>query len=79
CSMSQNILEGLGGKNNIASIDHCMTRLRIEIKDYLQVDEKKIKSSGVSGIIRPGKTSVQVIIGPEVQFVFDELKKLLDI
>ena len=40
------------------------------------VDEKVIKSSGAAGVIRPGKTSVQVIIGPKVQFVADEFKKL---
>ncbi len=76
-AMAKVILEGLGGKDNIAEADHCITRLRMEVKDNLKVDEKKIKSSGVSGIIRPSKTAVQVIVGPKVQFVFDELKKLL--
>ena len=75
-AMAQIILEGVGGKENVASIDHCITRLRLEVKDRLQVDEKKIKSSGAAGVIRPGKTSVQVIIGPKVQFVYDEFKKL---
>ena len=70
------ILEGLGGKENVTSIDNCITRLRLEIKDYTQVDEKKIKSAGVAGVIRPGKTSVQVIIGTQVQHVADEFKKL---
>ena len=70
------ILEGLGGKDNITSIDNCITRLRLEIKDYTLVDEKKIKSAGVAGVIRPGKTSVQVIIGTQVQHVADEFKKL---
>ena len=70
------ILEGVGGKENVASIDNCITRLRLEIKDYTKVDEKKIKSAGVAGVIRPGKTSVQVIIGTKVQFVADEFKKL---
>ena len=70
------ILEGLGGKDNITSIDNCITRLRIEIKDYTSVDEKKIKSAGVAGIIRPSKTAVQIIIGTKVQFVADEFKKL---
>jgi PTS system N-acetylglucosamine-specific IIC component len=70
------ILEGLGGKDNVTSIDNCITRLRLEIKDYTLVDEKKIKSSGIAGIIRPGKTSVQVIVGTQVQFVADEFKKL---
>lgn len=75
-AMAEIILEGLGGKDNIVSIDHCITRLRLEVKDRLLVDEKKIKSSGASGVIRPGKTSVQVVIGPKVQFVHDEFKKL---
>lgn len=70
------VLEGIGGKENITSIDNCITRLRLEIKDYTKVDEKKIKSAGVAGVIRPGKTSVQVIIGTQVQHVADEFKKL---
>lgn len=70
------ILEGVGGKANVTSIDNCITRLRLEIKDQAQVDEKKIKSAGVAGVIRPGKNSVQVIIGTKVQFVADEFKKL---
>lgn len=76
-SMAEIILEGLGGKANVTSVDNCITRLRLEIKDYTAVDEKKIKSAGVSGIIRPSKTSVQVVIGPKVQFVADEFKKLM--
>ena len=75
-AMAQIILEGLGGKENVTSIDHCITRLRLEVKDRLLVDEKKIKASGAAGVIRPGKTAVQVIIGPKVQFVYDEFKKL---
>lgn len=70
------ILQGVGGKENVTSIDNCITRLRLEIKDYTKVDEKVIKSAGVAGIIRPGKTSVQVIVGTQVQFVADEFKKL---
>lgn len=71
------ILEGLGGKDNITSLDNCITRLRMEIKDYTLVDEKKIKSAGVAGVMRPGKNSVQVIVGTKVQFVADEMKKMI--
>ena len=70
------ILEGVGGASNIATVDNCITRLRLEVKDRLLVDEKKIKSAGVKGVLRPAKNSVQVIIGPKVQFVADEFKKL---
>ena len=70
------ILAGVGGKENVVSVDNCITRLRLEIKDQALVDEKKIKSAGVSGVIRPGKNSVQVVVGTKVQFVADEFKKL---
>ncbi len=48
------------------SIDNCITRVWLEVKDSTKVDETKIKSSGAAGVIRPGKTSVQVIIGTKV-------------
>ena len=70
------ILEGVGGAANIKSIDNCITRLRLEVKDSSLVDEKKIKSAGAAGVIRPSKTAVQVVIGTKVQFVADEFKKL---
>lgn len=70
------VLEGVGGKGNVATVDNCITRLRLEIKDHTLIDEKKIKSAGVSGVIRPSKTAVQVIIGTKVQFVADEFKKM---
>lgn len=74
--MAKAILEGVGGAANVTSVDNCITRLRLEVKDRLLVDEKKIKAAGAAGVIRPGKTSVQVVIGPKVQFVADEFKKL---
>ena len=75
--VASTILEGLGGKSNITSLDNCITRLRLEIKDYTLIDEKKIKSAGVAGVMRPSKTAVQVIVGTKVQFVADEMKKML--
>ena len=50
-SMAAIILEGLGGKDNVTSVDNCITRLRLEIKDYTKVDEKRIKSAGVAGVM----------------------------
>ncbi len=70
------VLEGVGGKENLTSINNCITRLRLEVKDYTKVNEKKIKSAGVAGVVRPSKTAVQVIIGTQVQHVADEFKKL---
>lgn len=52
------VLEGVGGKENVTSVDNCITRLRLEIKDYTAVDEKVIKSAGVAGVIRLDRKSV---------------------
>ena len=49
------VLEGVGGPENVASIDNCITRLRLEVKDYTKVNEKVIKSAGVAGVMRPSK------------------------
>ena len=70
------VLEGVGGPENVASIDNCITRLRLEVKDYTKVNEKLIKSACVAGVMRPSKYSVQVIIGSLVHIVADDFKKL---
>ena len=75
--MAKIILEGLGGKENIVTVDNCITRLRLEVKDITKVDEAKIKNAKVSGILKPGKNAVQIIIGANVQFVADALKNLV--
>ena len=71
------VLKAIGGKENVSSVDYCATRLRFTIKDYTQVDEKAVKAAGAAGVIRPDKTTCQVVIGTKVQFVYDELKKML--
>lgn len=76
-AMAAAILEGCGGRENLAAIDHCITRLRLEVKDSFLVDEGKLKACGCAGVIRPGKNSVQVVIGPKVQFVHEELVRLV--
>ena len=77
-AIAAKILEGCGGKENITSIDNCVTRLRLEVKDITAVNDKVIKSAGVAGVIKPGKTSVQVIVGTKVQFVADAFSKLCE-
>jgi PTS system N-acetylglucosamine-specific IIC component len=71
--MAEKIYDGLGGDANVTSIDNCVTRLRIEVKDMKAVDQKKIKATGVPGINIVGPQSIQVIVGTNVQFVADEM------
>ncbi len=76
-AIAKGVLAAVGGKGNVANVDYCATRLRFEIKDHTAVDEKAVKKAGAAGVIRPSKTACQVVIGPKVQFVYDELKKML--
>lgn len=71
------ILNALGGKENVKSVDYCTTRLRLELHNTQDIDEKAIKSTGAAGIVRPGGSSLQVIVGTNVQFVADEFKQLI--
>lgn len=68
-TMAEILLEALGGKENIRSSEYCATRLRLEVEDDDLVKEEALKVGSVSGVMRPGKGSVQLIIGPDVQRV----------
>ncbi len=76
-AIASGVLAAVGGKGNVANVDYCATRLRFEVKDSTAVNEKAVKAAGAAGVIRPSKTACQVVIGPKVQFVYDELKKML--
>lgn len=71
------MIDALGGRSNILSLDNCVTRLRIEIKDRGFLDENAIKSAGGIAVIYPSKKEVQVVIGPKVQFLSDAMKEKL--
>ncbi|MBR2019722.1 MAG: PTS transporter subunit EIIC [Clostridia bacterium] len=67
------ILEGLGGKENIAGLDCCATRLRVTVKDPERVSDAMLRQSGAAGVIRKG-TGVQVVYGPQVAVIKSELE-----
>ncbi|MBP3241908.1 MAG: PTS transporter subunit EIIC [Oribacterium sp.] len=71
------LLFAIGVSIDIKELDHCATRIRTVINDYTLVDENAIKKAGIAGVIRPDKSTVQVIIGTKVQFVYEEMKRSL--
>ena len=75
--MAKIIINGLGGFENIKTMDNCVTRLRIEIKDKNKIDENKIKECKISGIFYPTEKNIQIVIGNNVQFIANEIKKQL--
>lgn len=70
------ILNALGGKDNIAHIDACITRLRLEMNSTEKVDQAALKSIGASGIMVSGK-NMQVIFGTESDSLKEEIKSLM--
>lgn len=56
------VLEALGGQENIVSVDACITRLRVEVKDRSKVDKDRLKSLGAAGVMEVGK-GIQAIFG----------------
>lgn len=73
------IIEGLGGSENIEDVDCCMSRLRVTVKDGALIDERKLKSTGPMGIVRPDPLRIQVIYGPKVINIKNDVKKQLGI
>ena len=74
--LGRNILKACGGKENIISLDSCITRLRLEVSEPEAVNEKKLKAIGAMGVFKQG-TYVQIIIGPQVHFILEEMKILV--
>lgn len=74
--LSAQIVAGLGGKDNIADVDCCITRLRCTVKDGSKVNQELLKSTGASGVICSGK-GVQVVYGPRVAVIKSDLEAFL--
>lgn len=74
--MAEKIYDGLGGDENVLTVDNCVSRLRLEVDDMDKVNQDKIKATGVPGINVVGKHNIQVVVGTQVQFVADEIRKI---
>ena len=70
------LVAGLGGKENIANLDCCATRLRVTVKDPEPVSDAILKQSGAAGVIRKG-TGIQIVYGPRVSVIKSELEEYL--
>lgn len=70
------VLNALGGKENLISIDACITRLRLEVKDASKVNDAELKKLGAAGVLKVGKNGVQAIFGSKAQFIANDIKEL---
>ncbi|WP_027340759.1 N-acetylglucosamine-specific PTS transporter subunit IIBC [Halonatronum saccharophilum] len=71
-------IENLGGADNLKSVESCITRLRLTVKDAEAVNEKELKKLGVSGVIKISDEAVQVIVGTRAESIALMINKELD-
>ena len=74
-SQARNIVDALGGFDNIVEIEPCITRLRVEVKDQEKVDEEALRATGAFGVVRSGRV-VQVVVGPTADTLASEIAEL---
>lgn len=67
----------LGGRRNLATVDACMTRLRLTVNDLDKVDETQLRALGAKGFMRPGGNALQVVLGPIADQVAGEIRASL--
>ena len=74
--LAQAILDRVGGKENVVNAYHCMTRLRLTLKDNGKVEQESLKKlPGVMGLY-DNNGEIQVILGPAVDNVYEEFVKI---
>jgi PTS system D-glucosamine-specific IIC component len=74
--LASNILEALGGKENIKTLDACITRLRISVHDVSKVDKERLKNLGAAGVLEVGN-NIQAIFGPKSDQIKTQIKKIM--
>ncbi|QCJ40753.1 PTS glucose transporter subunit IICBA [Bacillus sp. S3] len=67
-----NILNAMGGQENIAHLDACITRLRVSVNDAKNVDKEELKKLGASGVQEVGN-NIQAIFGPRSEIIKSQM------
>lgn len=59
--LSEKVIQAIGGKENLVSVSGCVTRVKLQVNDSTVVDPQVIRDLGISGVIKPSNTEVQLI------------------
>lgn len=73
---AEKLLAGLGGADNVADLEACITRLRTEVNDASLVDEAALRAAGAMGVVQHGRV-VQVVVGPEADTIAEDIQDLM--
>lgn len=71
-----NILEAMGGQDNIAHLDACITRLRVQVKNINSVNKDELKKLGAAGVLEVGN-NIQAIFGPKSESLRSQMEDIM--
>jgi PTS system N-acetylglucosamine-specific IIB component len=74
---AEQVLAGLGGGDNIISMEPCITRIRVQLKDKSKLDEKVLKQAGAHGVMKMGD-AVQVVMGTKSDNIEAEMRRIME-
>jgi N-acetylglucosamine PTS system EIICBA or EIICB component len=74
--LARQVVGALGGKENIQSVEGCITRLRLFVNDPNQIDDAQLKSLGASGVIKRGKVA-QVVMGTQSDRIASRMNRII--
>lgn len=74
---AKNILEAIGGKENVISIDACVTRIRLSLSDGSKINEKMLKKLGIPRVMKMGEGNYQIVVGTLADPIVTHMKKIL--
>ena len=75
--LATNILDAMGGRENIAHLDACITRLRVSVNDIKDVDKDELKRLGAAGVLEIGN-NIQAIFGPRSETIKGQMKDIME-
>ena len=71
------VLDAMGGKENIKHLDACITRLRVEVNDKSKVDVEGLNALGASGVLEVGN-NMQAIFGPKSDQIKHDMARIMN-
>lgn len=74
---AEQVLAGLGGGDNIISMEPCITRIRVQLHDRSKLDEAALKQAGAHGVMKMGD-AVQVVMGTKSDNIEGEMRRILE-
>jgi PTS system N-acetylglucosamine-specific IIC component len=77
-ALAEQILDALGGPNNVQSCEGCITRLRLNVNDADRIDDARLKQLGASGVIKRGKIA-QVVMGTQSDHLAGLINRLRNV